>query len=193
MIVDAFLESYHIRVLHKDTIWPYFTDGITAAQRFGPHISSLVARRGAVDWAKAREPVPQTQDTLRRLATPSHVIFPNTITIFHPDYLSLITLYPVGPERLRWSHRMLVPASKMTPDWTPHWEKTFALIEQGVFQKEDIHCAVQIQAGMRTGANQFLRAGRIEQALGWYHDSVAAHAGLQGGRARPHASTASSE
>ena len=173
LIVDAFLEPYHIRVLHKDTIYPFFTDGITAAQRHGPHISSLVARRSAQEWASQSpcEP-PATLHELRQLATPSQVIFPNTITIFHPDYLSLITLYPSGPETLRWTHRMLIPADKTTPDWTPHWEKTFRLIEQGVFQKEDIHCAVNIQKGLKAGANHHLTAGRIEQALAWFHESV---------------------
>ena len=178
LIVDAFLEPYHIRVLHKDTIYPFFTDGITAGERFGPHISSLVARRAALDWVAQGSRVPANQDELRMLATPSQVIFPNTITIFHPDYLSLITLYPSGPETLRWTHRMLIPADKATPDWAPHWEKTFRLIEQGVFQKEDIHCAVAIQQGLKTGANRYLTAGRVEQALSWFHDSVREHAGM---------------
>jgi phenylpropionate dioxygenase-like ring-hydroxylating dioxygenase large terminal subunit len=179
LIIDAFLEPYHIRVLHKDTIYPFFTDGITAAQRHGPHISSLVARRVAQEWA-AQAPCepPQGLRELRQLVTPSQVIFPNTITIFHPDYLSLITLYPVGPETLRWTHRMLIPKDKSTPDWTPHWEKTFSLIEKGVFQKEDIQCAVGIQQGLKTGANGFLTAGRVEQALGWFHDSVREHIGV---------------
>ncbi|MDB5872532.1 MAG: hypothetical protein JWQ07_1974 [Ramlibacter sp.] len=179
LIVDAFLEPYHIRVLHKDTIYPFFTDGITAAERFGPHISSLVARRAVQEWAaQPRCVAPQEQDGLRELATPSQVIFPNTITIFHPDYLSLITLYPTGPETLRWTHRMLIPQDKATPDWAPHWEKTFRLIEQGVFQKEDIHCAVRIQQGFATGANEYVTAGRVEQALAWFHESVRSHAGL---------------
>jgi phenylpropionate dioxygenase-like ring-hydroxylating dioxygenase large terminal subunit len=173
LIVDAFLEAYHIRVLHRDTIYPFFADGITAGARFGPHIASLVARRAAQGWAATAD---DSQDmplqALRQLATPSQVIFPNTITIFHPDYLSLITLYPSGPETLRWTHRMLIPADKATPDWAPHWEKTFRLIEQGVFQKEDIHCAVNIQKGLKTGANQHITVGRIEQALAWFHEDV---------------------
>jgi phenylpropionate dioxygenase-like ring-hydroxylating dioxygenase large terminal subunit len=176
LIIDAFLEPYHIRVLHKDTIYPFFTDGITAAERYGPHISSLVARRESQEWVeRGASPAPDGLQELRQLATPSQVIFPNTVTIFHPDYLSLITLYPVSPETLRWTHRMLIPKDKSTPDWTPHWEKTFRLIEQGVFQKEDIHCAVQIQKGLKSGANTHLTVGRIEQAVSWFHDSVMEH------------------
>jgi phenylpropionate dioxygenase-like ring-hydroxylating dioxygenase large terminal subunit len=176
LIVDAFLEAYHIRVLHKETIYPFFADGITGTGRFGPHIQSLVARRTAEAWAKdGAAEVPADMATLCALATPSQVIFPNTITIFHPDYLSLITLYPTGAERLGWTHRMLIPADRATPDWTPHWEKTFRLIEQGVFQKEDIACAIGIQRGFASGANRVVRAGRAEQGLGWFHDSVAQH------------------
>ena len=174
LIVDAFLEAYHIRVLHKDTIYPFFADGLTATERFGPNIQSLVARRAAEPWAKdAASPLPADMATLCELTTPSHVIFPNTITIFHPDYLSLVTLYPVGPETLLWTHRMLIPADRATPDWNAHWEKTFRLIEEGVFQKEDIACAIGIQRGIRSGANDHLTAGRGEQAVGWFHDDVA--------------------
>jgi hypothetical protein len=73
---------------------------------------------------------------------------------------------------------MLIPRDKAGDDWTPHWEKTFALIEKGVFQKEDIRCAVGIQQGLKTGANTYVTAGRVEQALAWFHESVCSHAGV---------------
>jgi phenylpropionate dioxygenase-like ring-hydroxylating dioxygenase large terminal subunit len=173
LVIDAFLEPYHIRVLHRDSIYPFFADGITAQVRYGPHSASLVARRTAEEWAKAPgAKTPQTLAELSCIASPTQVIFPNTVTIFHPDYLSLITLYPVGPERLRWTHRMLIPRDKTAPDWLPHWEKTFRLIEQGVFAGEDVRCAVETQKGLASGANRYLTAGRMEQGLGWFHDTV---------------------
>jgi phenylpropionate dioxygenase-like ring-hydroxylating dioxygenase large terminal subunit len=174
LIVDAFLEAYHIRVLHKDTIYPFFADGLTATARFGPHIQSLVARRAAEAWAEdgAAAP-PADMASLCELVTPSHVIFPNTITIFHPDYLSLVTLYPVGPYPLAWPPRLLIPAARATPDWAPHWEKTFRLIEEGVFQKEDIACAIGNPRGLKSGPNAFLPAGRAAQADGWSPADVA--------------------
>jgi phenylpropionate dioxygenase-like ring-hydroxylating dioxygenase large terminal subunit len=182
LIVDAFLESYHIRVLHKNTIAPFFTDGITAGGQFGsaaagkPHIHSLVARRAAQEWSERSDsPFPTNIRELSELVTPSQVIFPNTITIFHPDYLSLITLYPTSAGTLRWTHKMLIPKDRADASWTTHWEKTFNLIERGVFQKEDIHTAINIQKGFASGANTHLRLGRMEQAVSWFHESVARH------------------
>lgn len=173
LMLDAFLEGYHIRVLHKDSIAPFFTDAVVAAVREGPHIHSLVARLKAQDWAQDdAATLPAKQSEMAKLVTVSQVIFPNTITIFHPDYLSLITVYPTGPETMRWTHRMLIPPERSTPDWTPHWEKTFHLIQRGVFEAEDIACAVDIQKGLKTGANSHLVVGRLEQALVWFHDAV---------------------
>ena len=173
LIADAFLEAYHIRVLHKETIYPFFADGLTAGERFGPHNQSLVARRAGEAWARSEASAPDDMAGLCELVTPSHVIFPNTITIFHPDYLSLVTLYAVEAGTLRWTHRMLIPADRATPDWAPHWEKTFRLIEEGVFQKEDIACAIGIQRGFASGANRYLTAGRAEQGLEWFHADIA--------------------
>lgn len=178
LIVDAFLEAYHIRVLHRDTIHPFFLDGVNAGGLMprsgphGPHFSSMVARRPAQEWQAQRSPQPSNHGELRELVTPSHVIFPNTIVIYHPDYASVISLFPTGAESLRWIHRMLIPKGKATPEWQPHWEKTFELIEKGVFQKEDIHTAVGIQKGLRTGANAYLTAGRVEAPLADFHREV---------------------
>ena len=172
LIVDAFLEAYHIRVLHKDTISPFFLDALAPAAHVGPHSQSLVARREAEAWVAEGASSPPDFAALCEIATLSHVLFPNVVTIFHPDDLSLITLYPVDAETLSWTHRMLVPADRTTPDWTPHWAMTFSLIEQGVFQKEDIGCAVAIQRGLKSGANRHLTAGRAEQGVGWFHAEV---------------------
>ena len=173
LMIDAFTEGYHIRVLHKDSIAPFFTDAINSVEFMGPHQHSISARKAALDWAQSEgADRPRNLAALAKLGTISQIIFPNSITIFHPDYLSLITLYPTGPETLRWTHRMLIPPHKNTPDWAPHWEKTFNLIERGVFQAEDIACAVGIQKGVKSGANPHMRVGRLEQSLVRFHAQV---------------------
>jgi phenylpropionate dioxygenase-like ring-hydroxylating dioxygenase large terminal subunit len=169
LTADAFLESYHIRVLHRDTIYPFFGDAYWIARYAGPHMHSLAARRRAFE---PHDP-PADRDALCRLATPAQLIFPNTFVIWHPDWATLIRMFSPAPDQVRWIHTMLVPPEKSTPDWQPHWDRTFRLIEEAVFQREDIATAVAIQAGMRSGANTVLHGGRLEASMVRFHRRIA--------------------
>ncbi|SDH67080.1 aromatic ring-hydroxylating dioxygenase subunit alpha [Variovorax sp. OV700] len=168
LTVDAFLEGYHIRVLHRDTIYPFFADAYTVNLHAGPHQDSLVARRAAFE---AFEP-PQGRDALCKLATPTQLVFPNTFLIWHPDYVSLIGMFSPAPDQVRWVHTMLIPPDRTGDDWTPHWEKTFQLIEQTVFQQEDIATAVAIQRGLSSGANTHFHLGRLEHEVLRFHHNI---------------------
>jgi phenylpropionate dioxygenase-like ring-hydroxylating dioxygenase large terminal subunit len=168
LTADAFLEGYHIRVLHRDTIYPFFADAYTVNLHVGPHQDSLVARRAAF---QPFDP-PRDRQALCKLATPTQFLFPNTFLIWHPDYVSLIGMFSPSPDSVRWVHTMLIPPERSGPDWTAHWEKTFALIEQTVFQREDIATAVAIQRGLSSGANTVLHAGRLEHELVRFHRGI---------------------
>jgi phenylpropionate dioxygenase-like ring-hydroxylating dioxygenase large terminal subunit len=126
LTVDAFLEGYHIRVLHRDTICPFFADAYTVNLHAGPHQDSLVARRTAFE---AFEPPPD-RNALCKLATPTQLLLPNTFLIWHPDYVSLMGMFSPVADQVRWVHTMMIPPDRSGEDWTPHWEKTFRLIEQ---------------------------------------------------------------
>jgi phenylpropionate dioxygenase-like ring-hydroxylating dioxygenase large terminal subunit len=163
LVVEAFLEGYHIRSLHRNTISPYFLDATAVSQAVGPHFRSAAARRSLAERAAG------AALDLRLDCTFTHYLFPNTILIFHPDYASLITLWPQAPDRVSWSHALLVPAAQHTDALRPHWEKSFELIERGVFQGEDLYACEGIQAGLASGANTHLLAGRLEYVLGPLH------------------------
>jgi phenylpropionate dioxygenase-like ring-hydroxylating dioxygenase large terminal subunit len=168
LTVDAFLEGYHIRVLHRDTIYPFFADAYAVNWHAGPHQDSLVARRTAFE---AFVP-PRDRATLCKLATPTELLFPNTFLIWHPDYVSLIGMFSPAADQVRWMHTMLIPPDRAGDDWTPHWEKTFQLIEQTVFQREDIAAAVAIQRGLASSANTAFALGRLEHEVLRFHRNV---------------------
>ncbi len=162
LVVEAFLESYHIRVLHRDTIQPFFLDACAVSETVGPHFRSAAARRSIA--GRSGDAV-----DLRLDCTFTHHLFPNTVLIFHPDYCSLVTLWPLAPDRVLWSHALLVPQRDLNEAARPHWDKSFELIEDGVFQREDLHACEGIQAGLASGANASLHCGRLEYALGQLH------------------------
>ena len=168
LTADAFLESYHIRVLHRDTIYPFFADAFAVNLYAGPHQDSLVARRTAFE---PFEP-PRDRKALCKLATPTQFLFPNSFLIWHPDYVSLIGMFSPAPDQVRWVHTMLIPPDRTGEEWNAHWEKTFDLIEKTVFQREDIASAVAIQRGLPSGANTGLVAGRLESDVLGFHRRV---------------------
>jgi phenylpropionate dioxygenase-like ring-hydroxylating dioxygenase large terminal subunit len=168
LTVDAFLEGYHIRVLHRDTIAPFFADAFIVNLDAGPHMDSLVARRSAFE---SFEP-PQDRWDLCKLSTPTQLLFPNTFLIWHPDYVSIVSTFSPSVGEVRWVHTMLIPPERAGADWAPHWEKTFALIEETVFQKEDIATAVTIQRGLAAGASTQMQLGRLEHEVLRFHRNV---------------------
>jgi hypothetical protein len=62
-------------------------------------------------------------------------LFPATIVIEHPDFVSLLTLEPRTADRNRYPNGMLVPASRAGD--TEHWRKNWHLIDENGFQRED--------------------------------------------------------
>jgi phenylpropionate dioxygenase-like ring-hydroxylating dioxygenase large terminal subunit len=168
LVIDAFLEAYHIRVLHRDTIYRFFLDARAASELVGPHVRSAAARRAAAESAAA----PAERWDLREDFTFTHFVFPNSVFIFHPDYVSHIAVFPVEVDRVRWVHAMLVPRARATPEHAVHWERTLALIEETVFQREDLFAAEGIQEGFRSGANEAITLGRLEGSVQHFHATI---------------------
>jgi len=164
LVIEAFLDGYHIRTLHRDSIYRFFLDAASAAERAGDHIRAVTARRTLRDATAAADP--------RLLATPSFSLFPATTIIEHPDFVSVITVAPLAPDRTDWHHMMLVPASRAHE--TEHWEKSWQLIEDQVFQREDLWVCEQIQKGLADGRTHELLFGALESAVEWFHATIAA-------------------
>jgi phenylpropionate dioxygenase-like ring-hydroxylating dioxygenase large terminal subunit len=165
LIIEAFLDGYHIRHLHRDTVYRFFHDARSLAERAGPHIRAVSARRTLTE--PPRDDVP-----LRELATPSYLVFPNTILVFHPDFVSVMTVTPLAPARTRFVHWMIAPEPPRTSEAIARLDKSFALIHDGVFVREDLGIVEAMQRGIETGANEAQLFGDLESAAMWFHESL---------------------
>ncbi len=162
--LEGFLDSYHIRTLHRASVGSFFLDARAVAERVGPHIRAATARKAARE-ADAATP-------LRELATPSWSLFPSTTLIAHPDWTSLVVVQPRGAARFAWTHVQLIHEAPQTDAARAHFARSFSLIQGGVFDAEDLRMAAEIQAGFATGANESLLFGRLESPALWFHDAI---------------------
>lgn len=168
LVVDAFLEVYHVTRLHSGTIGPFFADSVFVGDAVGRHQRYLVARDQTVE-IRALPPErwsPQVHATL------VHLIFPNSIIVYHPDYISHLGMFPSAPDETLFIHTMLTPRLPADAKEEAHWARSFELMDSGVFNGEDLTICEQIQRGVASGANDSLILGRLEQNLRRFHGNL---------------------
>jgi len=170
LVMDAFQEVYHIKSLHARTIAPYFLDIKSAGEAVGPHTRILVGRE---NLAEARS-LPARDWDVRRHATLTHVIFPNTLIIYHPDYTSHMGMFPTAPGEILFVHTMFTPHAPRNEKEKAHWDRSFDLLDGGVFGNEDLFISEQIQLGVDSGANDSLLLGRFEHHVHRFHRTIEA-------------------
>lgn len=172
LIMDAFLESYHVSRLHAATIGPFFKDGVTSADAIGPHQRSAVGRAAedtalsSRDWA-----------VLRGAITFTYQMFPGTVLIVSPDYMNLMVLMPQAQNRVLVEDFMLIPEPPTTDKARDHWERSWTLLDGGVFAGEDFRAAALGQQGLESGAVERITLGALEHGVRVFHDAVEAALG----------------
>jgi Rieske 2Fe-2S family protein len=168
LVMDAFQEFYHIKRLHARTIGPFFLDTKSAGEGVGPHMRVLVGREGLTE---AKLKAPGDWD-MRRDATLTHVIFPNTVIVYHPDYTSHLGMFPTAADEILFVHTMFTPHEAQNEKEKAHWDRSFALLDGGVFGEEDLFISEQIQLGLKSGANDSFLLGRFEHHLRRFHGHI---------------------
>jgi glycine betaine catabolism A len=179
LIIDAFIEFYHIKRLHASTIGQFFADTKALTDCIGPHQRMLVARD---NFAEVRQ-LPVDQWSPQAHGTLAHFIFPNSLIIFHPDYVSNMSIFPVAIDRTLFVHSLLTPSAPDSEKAMAHWDRSFELIDARVFNDEDLFICEQIQLGLAAAGNESFVLGRFENNVRRFHETI--EAALAGVRDRP--------
>ncbi|HAU66896.1 MAG TPA: hypothetical protein DCW52_00705 [Gammaproteobacteria bacterium] len=167
--IYAFLESYHIGTLHKNSIAEFFIENIAISEMIGPHLRSFVPRKNVMDLESAD----LDQVSLPEYITPTNILFPNACMIAHPSSYTIILMQPgdkVG--ECTWRHMLLVPEQPTTDAAKAHYDKTLAVLDQTTYEKEDMWASEQIQEGINAGAIDELLLAKHEQNIKHFSDLV---------------------
>lgn len=165
---DIFLEAYHLRTAHKDSIYPIFFDNIGLVDLVGPHRRTVFPKRSIRELAGQSDEVLGT--ALRKHANVLFHLLPNTLVLVQPDHAAVFHAFPDGPTRTRFTSYTAVPEAPLTPKARAHWDANNAILYGAT--DEDFALGASIQQGLSSGANEEVVFGAFEHALAHFHDEV---------------------
>jgi phenylpropionate dioxygenase-like ring-hydroxylating dioxygenase large terminal subunit len=166
LVIDTFLELYHFRYLHPQTVFPLFLDNIATYEQLGQHIRIAAAKRTLTEL----EGQPKENWRITDHAIVLYAMFPNTVLTYTQDHCGIFTSFPISPEEAMLHFSVLVSPEEKAKKPESYWEANRNLFAQALV--EDLGIGETIQRNCHSGANRQQTFGKFEKALGWYHAEI---------------------
>jgi phenylpropionate dioxygenase-like ring-hydroxylating dioxygenase large terminal subunit len=171
VVVDTFLETYHLQFLHRKTVDPILYSNTATFDAFGRNLRMIAARR-TIGELRAR---PEAEWNLIPYTAIIYVMFPNAIFIMQGDHVETWHVFPDGDST---DHSIMyislyTPEKAETDSARLHWDRNMALLLATV-EHEDFPLSEGIQRGFYSGAQDAILFGRNEPSLQHFHKSVKA-------------------
>ena len=166
LVMDAFAEGYHLKTLHKNSLARFFLNA-SIFDDCAPHVRQMGGRRALLEHSGMK---PEEHD-FRLNTTLFYNVFPNAIIVFHPHWISQMSLFPVSTGKMRVVHRMLIDQPPENDEIQAKLDTSFEHIQGQVFEKEDLAISVDIQKTLASGANAFFTIGGLEQGVRIFHEA----------------------
>jgi choline monooxygenase len=168
VLVEQFLEGYHIRTTHKETFYPIQYDDLNVIEAFGPNTRITFPYKN-IERLRDR---PESSWNVGHRVTYVYHLFPNVMVATFPNQVLVITIDPIDID-----HTTVTIYAMVTPDVAKRVSANAdaaagarnLLNEGGV---EDNEMSEGVQRGLHAGANTFVEFGKHESAIGRFHANL---------------------
>lgn len=170
LIMDGFLEVYHVRYLHPKTVGKITISNVFIVDALGEHLRMASARK---DIEKLRpdpdDPAGEQPDVLPGIIL-TYALMPTTVLVYVRDHVEAWSIEPheSDPARCRITLRFLVPELPETDKAKGYWERNWDTVV-GAVHDEDWEMARRIQAGLDPASANPMTLGRNELGLHHFH------------------------
>ena len=168
VLVEQFLEGYHIRTTHKNTFYPIQYDDLNVVEEFGPNTRITFPYQNI---ERLRDRPESTWNVGHRVTYVYH-LFPNVMVATFPNQVLVITIDPIDID-----HTTVTIYAMVTPDVV---KRVAASPEEAAGARdllnlggiEDNEMSEGVQRGLYAGANEFVEFGTHESAIGHFHATL---------------------
>ena len=161
LLINTYLEGYHVPYLHRTTLSAGFRNGVIAHREHGGPIRLVAARTNFFDMLKLE----RNRRKILDFSSVYYLLFPHEFFIMHPDYVFINAFYPLATDSTLWAHEMLYrPADFQGDAGQQALSKRFIYTNDTVFDEEDFAVVEGIQSSLGSGANTVHALG-LEEGL----------------------------
>jgi len=167
IMLEGFLEGYHIRSTHNETFYPYGFDNLNVVELFGRNSRVTYPFRRI---AKLAESPPEGR-RVEGLLTYVYHLFPNVLVTVLSHHTNVIVLEPVALDRTKLITYRLTNRGSSAPELQQTVERDAEFVDQ-TGAAEDRAVVRGIQCGIGSGANSVFTFGLFEGAIVHFHRSL---------------------
>ena len=166
LVLEPFLEGYHVQRLHAASIGDLFTDAPSIVNSFGANIRQVSGRIGYYPAMLDENP----DDNVHKLVTHAYTAFPNLVVVTSQYYISAMILMPRDVDHTTVHYFMLTPEPAASPKAEEVFQRSYELI-LNVFGNEDFRAAEISHAGLATGVPETTLYCGLEENIVRYYDA----------------------
>jgi len=166
VLLDNFLEMYHVPVLHRANIGPMFEPNRSLYDQFGQNGRRIDPRRSIRRLAGE----PRERWRLRDHALATYYLFPNVQTFWTQDYFSWLSVWPLAVDRTVCEQLIVADWPADTDERRAHLQTNLDLFDQTL--GEDFAISAGVQQGLASGALDQVTFARYECGAAAVHRSI---------------------
>ena len=170
LVIEPFLEPYHIQRLHATTVATMFADVPNITDRLGDHLRQV---SGKANFEPAQLDG-MADENIHKTITHAYVLFPSTVIITSPYYISVMIIQPRSAGKSTVEYFNLTREAADNDKARELFSRSLEMV-LNVFGNEDFRAACLSQIGLESGALKTVLYGGLETPIPMFYKILDKH------------------